>query len=198
LVLGVASANAAQSDVLLAGIAGTVAGALSMAAGEYISVSSQSDAENADLARERRELVEQPELEKEELAQIYVSRGLEVGLAREVSRQLMAKNALAAHAREELGISEFSMARPLQAAAASAASFSIGAAAPLLLALLAAGNWLVVAVGAGSLLSLALLGLAGAYAGGANGIRPTIRIIFWGAFAMALTAGVGAIVGKAA
>jgi VIT1/CCC1 family predicted Fe2+/Mn2+ transporter len=197
LLLGVASAEVAQNDVLLAGIAGTVAGALSMAAGEYISVSSQSDAEGADLARERLELIEQPEFEKEELAQIYISRGLEAGLAREVARQLMAKDALAAHARDELGISELSIARPLQAAAASAASFTAGAAAPLALAWATTGRWLVVVVGAGSLVSLALLGFAGAYAGGAKPFRPTVRVIFWGAFAMALTAGIGAVVGRA-
>lgn len=197
LVLGVASASATQSDVLLAGIAGTVAGALSMAAGEYISVSSQSDAENADLTRERSELIDQPELEKEELAQIYAKRGLELDLAREVARQLMAKDALGAHARDELGISELSMARPIQAAVASAASFTAGAAAPLLLAWKATDSWLVADVATGSLLSLAVLGFAGAYAGGAKPYRPTIRVLFWGVFAMVLTASVGAVVGRA-
>jgi VIT1/CCC1 family predicted Fe2+/Mn2+ transporter len=197
LILGVASAAASRNDVLLTGIAGLVAGAMSMAAGEYVSVSSQSDTENADIARERRELVDNPEFEKEELAQIYVARGVEAGLARQVAGQLMTKDALSAHARDELGISEITAARPVQAALASAATFSIGAAAPLGLVLVAPANWLLFIVSIGSLGCLAALGMIGAKAGGADILKPTIRVTFWGAFAMALTAGIGALVGKA-
>ena len=197
LILGVASAAASRNDVLLTGIAGLVAGAMSMAAGEYVSVSSQSDTENADIARERRELSDNPEFEKEELAQIYVARGVEAGLARQVARQLMAKDALSAHARDELGISEITAARPVQAALASAATFSIGAAAPLGLVLVSPANWLLSVVSIGSLGFLAALGMIGARAGGADILKPTIRVTFWGAFAMALTAGIGALVGKA-
>ena len=197
LVLGVASAAAAKGDVLLTGVAGLVAGAMSMAAGEYVSVSSQSDTENADLAREKRELAESPEFEKEELAQIYVARGVEAELARKVAEQLMVKDALGAHARDELGISEISTARPIQAALASAATFSLGAAAPLVLVLVSPANWLLMIVSVGSLAFLATLGMVGAKAGGADALRPTIRVTFWGAFAMALTAGIGALVGKA-
>lgn len=196
LILGVASAGVSQSQVLLSGVAGLVAGAMSMAAGEYVSVSSQSDTEYADLARERRELVDEPELEKEELSQLYVARGVEAGLARQVAQQLMAKDALGAHARDELGISEISTARPVQAALASAATFSVGAAAPLALVLVSPSNWLLPIVSAGSLVFLALLGMIGARTGGADILKPTIRVTFWGAFAMALTAGIGAIVGK--
>ena len=197
LILGVASAAASRNDVLLAGIAGLVAGAMSMAAGEYVSVSSQSDTENADIARERRELIDDPEFEKEELAQIYVARGVEAGLARQVAQQLMTRDALSAHARDELGISEITAARPVQAALASAATFSIGAAAPLGLVLVAPANWLLFVVSIGSLGFLAALGMIGARAGGADIVKPTIRVTFWGAFAMALTAGIGALVGKA-
>lgn len=196
LILGVAAAAASKGDVLLAGVAGLVAGAMSMAAGEYVSVSSQSDTEQADLARERRELREQPEFEREELAQIYVARGLEVGLAREVARQLMAKDALGVHARDELGISEISTARPVQAALASAATFSVGAAAPLALVTIAPTNWLLPAVAVGSLVFLAVLGVLGARAGGAKVLKPTIRVTFWGALVMALTTGIGAVFGK--
>ncbi len=196
LVLGVASANAAQGDVLLAGVAGLAAGAMSMAAGEYVSVSSQSDTEHADLARESRELAENPEFEKEELTQIYVARGVEAGLARQVAEQLMAKDALGAHARDELGISEITTARPVQAALASAATFAAGAAAPLALVAVSPANWLVPIVSAGSLAFLALLGLAGAKAGGAALVKPAVRVTFWGAFAMALTAGIGALAGR--
>ena len=195
LILGVAAAAATKSDILLAGVAGLVAGAMSMAAGEYVSVSSQSDTEQADLARERRELSEDPEFEKEELAQIYVARGVEIGLARQVARQLMAKDALGAHARDELGISEITSARPVQAALTSAATFSAGAAAPLALVLLAPSSLLIPVVAVGSLAFLALLGLLGARTGGAKVLRPIIRVTFWGALAMALTAGIGAIVG---
>ena len=197
LILGVAAAAAAKSDILLAGIAGLVAGAMSMAAGEYVSVSSQSDTEQADLARERLELSKDPEFEKEELAQIYVARGVEPQLAREVALQLMVKDALGAHARDELGFSEITTARPIQAALTSAATFSIGAAAPLVLVLLSPSTLLMPIVSAGSLLFLAFLGFLGAKTGGAEILKPIVRITFWGALAMAVTAGIGAIVGTA-
>ncbi len=197
LILGMASATASPGSVLLAGVAGLVAGAMSMAAGEYVSVSSQSDTEQADLAREKRELRDDPTYEKDELAQIFVARGVEPGLARQVAEQLMAKDALAVHAREELGISALTTARPVQAALASAATFSVGAAAPLLLVLVAPAEWLVPVVSAGSLVFLALLGVLGARTGGAGIVRPTLRVTFWGAFAMALTAGIGALFGTA-
>jgi VIT1/CCC1 family predicted Fe2+/Mn2+ transporter len=193
LILGVASAAALQSEILIAGVAGLVAGAMSMAAGEYVSVSSQSDTERADLDRERRELADDPEFEKQELTELYIARGLEAGLAREVAEQLMAKDALGVHARDELGISEISAARPVQAALASAATFGIGAAAPLLLVLVSPSSWLIPIVSAGSLVFLALLGMMGARAGGADFLRPTIRVMFWGTLAMALTAGIGAV-----
>jgi VIT1/CCC1 family predicted Fe2+/Mn2+ transporter len=195
LILGVAAAAAAKGDIMLAGVAGLVAGAMSMAAGEYVSVSSQSDTEQADLARERRELSEDPEFEKEELAQIYVARGVEPELARQVALQLMAKDALGAHARDELGISEIATAKPLQAALTSAATFSVGAAAPLALVLLSPSNLLIPMVSTGSLLFLALLGFLGAKTGGAEIFKPILRVTFWGALAMAITAGIGAIVG---
>jgi VIT1/CCC1 family predicted Fe2+/Mn2+ transporter len=197
LILGIAAAAAAKSDILLAGIAGLVAGAMSMAAGEYVSVSSQSDTEQADLARERRELAENPDFEKEELAQIYAGRGVEIGLARQVAQQLMAKDAVGAHARDELGISEITSARPVQAALTSAVTFSAGAAAPLALTLLSPSSLVVPIVSIGSLLSLALLGLVGARTGGAEVLKPIVRVTFWGALAMALTAGIGALVGTA-
>jgi VIT1/CCC1 family predicted Fe2+/Mn2+ transporter len=196
LVLGVASAAASRNDIMLTGVAGLVAGAMSMAAGEYVSVSSQSDTEHADLRREKRELAEDPVFEREELAQLYVARGVEAGLAREVATQLMAKDALGAHAQDELGISEISTARPVQAALASAATFSVGAAAPLLLVLGSPSNVLIPAVAIGSLLFLSLLGAVGAKAGGAGLLKPTVRVTFWGAFAMGLTAGIGAVFGK--
>jgi len=195
LILGVAAAAAAKSDIMLAGVAGLVAGAMSMAAGEYVSVSSQSDTEQADLAKERRELAEDPEFEKEELAQIYVARGVEVELARQVALQLMTKDALGAHARDELGMSEITSARPIQAALTSAATFSVGAAAPLALVLLSPSNLLIPNVAAGSLLFLAVLGFLGAKIGGAAILTPIVRVTFWGALAMAVTAGIGAIVG---
>lgn len=197
LILGVASASSSKHAVLLSGVAGLVAGAMSMAAGEYVSVSSQADAENADLARERRELKDDPVFEKEELAQIYVGRGLEPELARQVASQLMAKDALGAHARDELGISSVTAARPVQAAFASAATFSVGAAAPLALVLVSPVNWLLPAVAAGSLIFLGVLGTVGAIAGGADVVKPTVRVTFWGALAMAVTAGIGAIFGTA-
>jgi VIT1/CCC1 family predicted Fe2+/Mn2+ transporter len=196
LILGVASAAASRTDILLTGVAGLVAGAMSMAAGEYVSVSSQADTEHADLAREKRELADDPAFEGEELAQLYVARGVEVGLARDVAKQLMAKDALAAHARDELGISSISTARPVQAALASAATFSIGAAAPLVLVLVSPSSVLIPIVAVGSLLFLAILGAVGAKAGGAGLLKPTVRVTFWGAFAMGLTAGIGAVFGK--
>lgn len=195
LILGVAAAAAAKSDIMLAGVAGLVAGAMSMAAGEYVSVSSQSDTEQADLAKERRELADDPEFEKEELTQIYVARGVEIGLARRVAQQLMAKDALGAHARDELGMSEITSARPIQAAFASAATFSVGAAAPIALVLLSPSSLLIPIVAAGSLLFLAVLGFLGATAGGAAILSPIVRVTFWGALAMAATAGIGAILG---
>jgi VIT1/CCC1 family predicted Fe2+/Mn2+ transporter len=181
--------------VLIAGVAGLVAGAMSMAAGEYVSVSSQSDTERADLSRERKELAARPDFELEELADIYVKRGVEKSLARQVARQLMAKDALAAHARDELGISEISAARPVQAALASAATFSAGAAMPLLLVVLSPAYALAPVVSVASLLCLALLGAIAARAGGANVWRATARVTFWGALAMAITAGIGRLFG---
>jgi VIT1/CCC1 family predicted Fe2+/Mn2+ transporter len=195
LIVGVASATGGRSEVLLAGIAGLVAGAMSMAAGEYVSVSSQSDTENADLAREGAELASQPALEREELAGIYVKRGVAPDLARQVADQLMAKDALAAHARDELGISDFTTARPIQAALTSAATFAVGAAMPLLMVVVSPQAIMVPLVSAASLAFLALLGGIGARAGGANIVRATLRVTFWGALAMALTAGIGALVG---
>lgn len=184
LIVGVAAASAASSNVLIAGIAGLVAGAMSMAAGEYVSVSSQSDTERADLARERAELANQPDFEREELAEIYVKRGLEPTLARQVADQLMAKDALGAHAQEELGISEVTTARPIQAALTSAATFAVGAAMPLLMVLVSPPSILVPVVSIASLVFLALLGAIGARAGGAGVIKATLRVTFWGAMAM--------------
>ena len=195
LVVGVAAAAATRSDILLAGTAGLVAGAMSMAAGEYVSVSSQSDTEKADLAREAQELKDNPVLEWEELASIYVGRGLDIGLAAQVAEQLMAHDALAAHARDELHISDMTAARPVQAALTSAATFAIGAALPLGLAVLAPMNVLVPAVSVAALVFLALLGGVGARAGGAPIPVAVIRVTFWGAVAMALTAGIGRLFG---
>ena len=197
LILGVASADPSGHGALLAGVAGLVAGAMSMAAGEYVSVSSQADTEHADLARESKELASDPERETEELAQIYAARGVETGLARQVAMQLMQKDALGAHAHDELGISEVTTARPVQAAMASAATFTAGAAAPLVLTVISPANLLLPIVAAGSLLFLAILGMVGAKAGGAGILRPTIRVMFWGALAMALTTGIGAWFGTA-
>jgi VIT1/CCC1 family predicted Fe2+/Mn2+ transporter len=195
LIVGVAAASAAPSDVLIAGTAGLVAGAMSMAAGEYVSVSSQSDTEAADLARERRELETQPAFEREELANIYVARGLTPELAHQVADQLMAKDALAAHARDELGITEVSSARPIQAALVSAATFSAGAALPLAMVLVLPSSWLVWGVSLASLLFLAVLGVIGAQAGGANVWKAAARVTFWGALAMAATAAIGTLFG---
>ena len=195
LIVGVAAAAATQNEVLVAGAAGLVAGAMSMAAGEYVSVSSQSDTEQADLARERKELGDNPAFELDELAEIYVKRGVDKPLAVQVAQQLMRKDALGAHARDELGISEVTTARPVQAALASAASFSIGAAMPLLMVVVSPAASLVPIVSAASLVFLAFLGAIGAKAGGANILRATARVTFWGAFAMALTAGIGTLIG---
>jgi vacuolar iron transporter family protein len=195
LIVGVAAAAATQNDVLIAGVAGLVAGAMSMAAGEYVSVSSQSDTEQADLGRERKELSENIGFERDELADIYVKRGVDRGLARQVADQLMAKDALMAHARDELGISEITTARPVQAALTSAATFAVGAAMPLLMVIVSPARVLVPVVSIASLAFLALLGAIGAKAGGANILRATARVTFWGALAMALTAGIGALFG---
>jgi vacuolar iron transporter family protein len=180
---------------LIAGVAGLAAGAMSMAAGEYVSVSSQSDTEQADLARERKELSEHAEFELDELASIYVKRGVDAALARQVAQQLMAKDALTAHARDELGISEISTARPVLAAVTSAAMFSAGGAMPMLMVVVSPAGMLVPIVSAASLGFLALLGAIGAITGGANVLRATARVTFWGAFAMALTAGIGRLFG---
>ncbi|MBS0233900.1 MAG: VIT family protein [Proteobacteria bacterium] len=197
LIAGVASANSSPKEVLVAGIAGLVAGALSMAAGEYVSVSSQADAENAELARERKELIDQPAFELQELADIYVKRGVEPSLACQVAKQLMARDALGAHAREELGISELTTARPITAAMASAASFAVGASVPVLVAIFAPHGRETLFVTGASLVSLAALGAVGARAGEANVWRATVRVTFWGALAMALTAAIGHLSGAA-
>lgn len=197
LIVGVASASGTGSSILVAGVAGLVAGAMSMAAGEYVSVSSQSDTEQADLARERSELASQPAFERTELAEVYIKRGVQRDLALQVADQLMAKDALGAHARDELGISEITTARPIQAALTSAATFSAGAALPLVMVIASPASLLVPIVSITSLLFLAALGAIGARAGGANMFRATIRVTFWGALAMALTAGIGSIVGTA-
>jgi len=195
LVVGVAAAHVSRSDVLVAGVAGLVAGAMSMAAGEYVSVSSQADTEKADLARERTELAANSGLEQAELASIYVGRGLDPVLAKQVAERLMAHNALTAHARDELGISDTLSARPVQAALASAGTFAVGAATPLLIALLAPEPRLVPAVSGASLACLVALGVLAARAGGAPMTRSALRVTFWGALAMGLTAGVGTLFG---
>jgi VIT1/CCC1 family predicted Fe2+/Mn2+ transporter len=195
LVVGVAAANAAQSEILIVGVAGLVAGAMSMAAGEYVSVSSQSDTEQADLARERKELSENPAFELDELTDIYVKRGVDQAVARQVAEQLMAIDALIAHGRDELAISEITTARPIQAALTSAATFSVGAAMPLVMVVISPTTALVPIVSAASLGFLALLGAIGAKTGGANVLRATARVTFWGALAMALTAGIGKLFG---
>jgi VIT1/CCC1 family predicted Fe2+/Mn2+ transporter len=195
LILGVAAAHGSHGAVLVAGVAGLVAGAMSMAAGEYVSVRSQADTEQADLDLERSELKTDDKGEHAELAAIYVGRGLEPALARQVADQLMAHDALQAHARDELGISETLKARPLQAAAASALSFSGGALMPLLVGVVAPQAWLAGAVAATSLLVLAILGALAAEAGGASVVRGALRVFFWGAIAMAVTSGIGALFG---
>jgi len=193
LILGVASSDAAPGNVLTAGIAALVAGATSMAAGEYVSVHSQRDTEQAELLRERGELQRHPVSEHKELTRIYIERGLDADLAARVARQLMAHDALAAHARDELGLSEQTGARPLQAALASAASFTCGAALPLAVLLLAPDSIVIAAIGGSSLAFLALLGAIAARTGGAPLLPGMVRVMFWGALAMALTAGVGVL-----
>lgn len=195
LIVGVAAAHASSHDILVAGIAGLVAGAMSMAAGEYVSVSSQSDTERADLGRERVELATDQAGELAELTAIYAKRGLDPSLARKVAEQLTAHDALAAHARDELGISESLSARPVQAALASAGTFAVGAALPLLTVLIAPGAYLIPFVAGSSLVFLAILGGLAAFVGGASATRGAIRVTFWGALAMALTASVGALFG---
>jgi len=197
LIVGVAAAAATRNDILITGAAGLVAGAMSMAAGEYVSVSSQSDTEQADLARERQEQRDDPVAEHAELAAIYVKRGLDHDLAVQVARQLMATDALGSHARDELGMSEVTAARPVQAALTSAASFAAGAALPVLVVVVTPIAWLLPSVSVASLCLLALLGAVGAWAGGAPILRGTVRVTFWGALAMALTAGIGALLGTA-
>jgi vacuolar iron transporter family protein len=195
LIVGVAAAASDTRSIIVAGLAGLVAGSMSMAAGEYVSVSSQADSENADLERERREIEMNPEFEIEELALTYIARGAEVETARAMARQLSAKDALGAHAREELGISELTVAQPLQAAITSAITFSIGAAAPLLVAVFWPRETLIYAVGFATLIFLGTLGAAGAKIGGAPLMRATLRVMFWGVVAMAITAAIGAIFG---
>jgi len=197
LVLGVAAADAGRNNILVAGVAGLVAGALSMAAGEYVSVSSQADTERADLALERTELATQPAAEEDELAAIYARRGLDSALARTVAQQLMAHDALGAHSRDELGLSDELAARPLQAAFASAATFAVGAGLPILTVVAAPPDRLALAVAGASLMSLAALGALAARAGGASASVGAGRVAFWGALAMAITAAVGAWFGTA-
>jgi len=198
LVLGVAAAGASSQGILVAGVAGLAAGAMSMAAGEYVSVSSQADTEHADLARETKELAADPEHEHAELTAIYVKRGLDAALASNVATQLTQHDAIGAHARDELGISESLAARPVQAAFASAATFAVGATLPLLIVLLFPVSVLMWAVSGGSLLFLAALGSLAAGAGGASVMMAAARVTFWGALAMAITAGIGALFGVAA
>jgi VIT1/CCC1 family predicted Fe2+/Mn2+ transporter len=195
LIVGIAASNATHENILLTGVAGLVAGAMSMAAGEYVSVSSQSDTEHADLERERKELDENELHEKHELQAIYVARGLEPALAEQVAEQLMVHDALGAHARDELGISDSGAAKPIQAALTSALTFAIGAVLPLLLVMLVPVKDLIVVVTAASLIFLTLLGILAAYTGGSSIIKGAVRVTFWGALAMGLTAGVGFLFG---
>jgi vacuolar iron transporter family protein len=197
LIVGVAAASGSRAEILTAAVAGWAAGAMSMASGEYVSVSSQADSETADLARERRALSERPAEEKEELAHIYEERGLKPKLAEQVAGQLMAKDALDAHARDELGLDERAQPKPIEAAFASALAFSVGAALPTLTAFLAPQGAVVKAVPAAALVFLVALGALGAWAGGAPMARPALRVGFWGALAMTVTAGIGALIGKA-
>ena len=198
LIVGVAAASGSSQAILIAGIAALVAGAMSMAAGEYVSVSAQSDSETADLARERRELVEETESEREELTRIYIGRGLEAGLARTVALQLMEHDALGAHARDELGISDLTAARPLQASVASAVSFAAGAALPLLAVIISPVAMLIPATVAVSLVCLVILGVLSARTGGAQPLRAALRVLVWGGLAMGVTAIVGRLFGAAA
>ncbi len=198
LIIGVAAASATHGAILISGIAGLIAGSMSMAAGEYVSVSSQQDSEKADLAREAAELKDDPKAEHGELTGIYIRRGLDPELAGRVARALMEHNALEAHARDELGLSEHTTARPVQAALASAAAFAMGAAPPLLLAVLAPLQTLVPAVAVATLLVLAVLGAVGARLGGAPMLKAVVRVMFWGALAMLVTAGIGRLFGTVA
>lgn len=198
LVLGVAAAGATPQNILITGVAGLAAGAMSMAAGEYVSVSSQSDTEQADIAKERHELATQPDHEHAELAAIYVARGLDAAISQTVATQLMAHDALGAHSRDELGISDTTAAKPVQAALASALTFAVGAALPLLVVLVMPAPMLSVAVAVSSLIFLAALGSLAARAGGSSVMNAALRVTFWGALAMALTYGVGALFGVAA
>ncbi len=195
LIIGVAASGASRSEVLVAGMAGLVAGAMSMAAGEYVSVSSQADTEAADIERERTELRDEPERELEELSSMYEARGLDTGLARQVAERLTAHDALGAHSREELGISDTTTARPVQAAFTSAATFAVGATLPLLAAALAAGSAQIALVAITALVVLAALGAVGAKAGGAPVVAAAVRVTFWGALAMAVTALIGSAFG---
>jgi VIT1/CCC1 family predicted Fe2+/Mn2+ transporter len=197
LIIGVASASATHGAILISGVAGLIAGAMSMAAGEYVSVSSQQDSETADLTREAAELKTDPKAELAELTAIYVSRGLELELAGQVAKDLMAHNALEAHARDELGLSEHTAARPVQAALASAAAFAGGALPPLLIAMLAPPSVIVGAVALSTLVVLAILGAVGARLGGAPLLKAVVRVVFWGALAMLVTAGIGRLFGTA-
>ena len=197
LMVGVAGASTSPQEVVVAGIAGLVAGAMSMAAGEYVSVSSQADTEKADTQRERQELLAQPDFERAELAGIYEARGLDPILAREVATQLMAKDALASHARDELGITEIGTARPVQAALTSAATFSMGSILPVVVAMITPASLASIAITASSLVMLGILGAISARAGGAGIGRPTVRVLFWGALAMATSAAVGMLIGRA-
>ena len=195
LIVGVASGHATHHNIILSGIAGLAAGAMSMAAGEYVSVSSQADTEKADLALEKKELSANIAAEREELAKIYVGRGLDIALARQVAVQLMAHDALGAHARDELGITEMASARPIQAAIASATSFTIGAALPIAMVIISPNKNPAFLVAFASLIFLVLLGVLAARAGGANLLRGAMRVAFWGSLAMAVTAGIGALFG---
>ena len=193
IVSGMAAGGASREAILLAGLAALVAGATSMATGEYVSVSSQTDTENADLAREKRELTQNPKFELEELAQIYVARGVELPLARQVAGQLMAHDALGAHARDELGITEITVAKPIQGALASAASFTCGAILPLIVAIASPPPLIKEMVIVSTLISLAILGMLGAKTSGARVLRPTLRVLFWGALSLGLTTLVGVL-----
>ncbi|MCW1381588.1 VIT family protein [Novosphingobium sp. KCTC 2891] len=195
LILGVAASGADRPALLVAGVAGLVAGAMSMAAGEYVSVSSQADTEQSDLARERQELASSPEAELKELTAVYVARGVDAATAKGVAEQMTAFDAIGTHARDELHITEVTTARPVVAALTSAATFTAGAALPLVLAAVLPLPLMVAGEGAGSILFLALLGAVGAKAGGAKPLKPVVRVVFWGALAMALTAGIGRLVG---
>ena len=197
LIVGVAAASTARHEILVAGVAGLVAGAASMAAGEYVSVSSQADTERADMARERKELAEEPEAELKELAAIYEQRGVEPALARKVAEQMMAKDAFAAHVRDELGLADHVVARPVQAALASAATFAAGAAFPLVVSMVAPAGAITWTVSVACILGLAALGAVGARAGGAGMLKASFRVVFWGAVALLSTAAIGSLVGRA-